>query len=59
MSPDSKNFTDLAELIKAWGAQLGFAHTAISDVNLDQAEQRLGEWLAKNFHGEMRDNAGP
>ncbi len=52
-SRNSTNFADLAELIKAWGAQLGFAHTAISDVNLGEAEQHLGEWLAKNFHGEM------
>ena len=48
-----ENLTNLAELIKAWGAQLGFAHTAISDVDLSEAEQRLGEWLHKSFHGEM------
>ncbi|MGI9311882.1 MAG: tRNA epoxyqueuosine(34) reductase QueG, partial [bacterium] len=39
--------------IKAWGAQLGFAHTAISDIDLGQAERRLADWLANNFHGEM------
>ena len=47
------NFDALAELIKAWGAQLGFTHTAVSDVDLREAEQRLGAWIAKNFHGEM------
>ena len=43
----------LAELIKAWGAQLGFAHTAISGVELREPERRLGDWLEKGFHGEM------
>ena len=43
----------LAELIKAWGAQLGFAHTAISGVNLREPERRLGDWLEKGFHGKM------
>ena len=54
MIPHStENFDNLAELIKAWGAQLGFAHTAISDVDLSEAEQRLEDWLRRNFHGEM------
>ena len=52
-SKSTTNFHALGELIKAWGAQLGFAHTAVSDVDLGEAERRLGEWLAKNFHGEM------
>lgn len=51
MTTDS--YSQLAELIKAWGAQLGFAHTAISDVDLREAEGRLANWLAKRFHGEM------
>ena len=50
---DLADLSDLSELIKAWGAQLGFAHTAISDVDLSEAERRLADWLAKNFHGEM------
>ena len=47
------NFDGLGELIKAWGAQLGFAHTAVSDIDLGEAEARLGEWLGKKFHGDM------
>lgn len=43
----------LVDLIKAWGAQLGFAHTAISDVDLRAVEPQLAAWLARNFHGEM------
>ncbi len=52
--PRSKtNFNALAQSIKTWAAQLGFSHTAISDVDLGEAERRLGDWLRKNFHGEM------
>lgn len=43
----------LAELIKAWGAQLGFARIKVSDVDLAEAERHLGDWLARGFHGEM------
>jgi len=43
----------LAELIKAWGAQLGFARIRVSDVDLAEAERHLGDWLARGFHGEM------
>ena len=43
----------LAASIQAWGKELGFQQTGISDVNLDQAESRLSEWLARQFHGEM------
>ena len=49
----SADFAELAELIKAWGAQLGFAQVAVSDVDLREAERRLGDWLAREFHGEM------
>lgn len=43
----------LSDLIKAWGAQLGFAHTAISDTDISAAEPHLNAWLASNYHGEM------
>jgi len=43
----------LAESIKAWGARLGFAHVAVSDVDLAEAESRLDDYLARGFHGEM------
>ena len=48
------DIAQLGELIKCWSTQLGFAHTAFSDLHLDQAERRLQTWLAKNFHGEMK-----
>jgi len=44
---------ELARLIQEWGTQLGFQQVGFSDIDLRQAEQRLSEWLLKNFHGEM------
>jgi epoxyqueuosine reductase len=48
--PDSQ---DLAARIKEWAQDLGFQQTGISDINLAQAETRLKDWLARQFHGEM------
>jgi epoxyqueuosine reductase len=44
---------NLATRIKAWGAELGFQQTGISDIDLAEAEARLSNWLARQFHGEM------
>ena len=52
-STDTYDAAALVQKIKTWGAQLGFAHTAISDVDLRASERRLVAWLANNFHGEM------
>ena len=49
----SDNFQQLAQQIKYWGKQLGFAHIAITDIDLGQSEKRLAQWLERNFHGEM------
>ena len=43
----------LAASIRVWGKELGFQQTGISDVDLEQAETRLSDWLARKFHGEM------
>jgi epoxyqueuosine reductase len=43
----------LAGDIRQWGRELGFQQIGFSDIDLHQAEKRLTEWLAKNFHGEM------
>src|SRR5512143_461742 len=48
--------TDLARLaqqIKQWGRDLGFAAVGITDGELTAAEAGLQEWLAQGFHGEM------
>ena len=44
---------EIAELIRGWGQELGFQQTGISDIDLNQAEKRLSDWLARQFHGEM------
>jgi len=36
-----------------WGEALGFQQVGVSDVDLREAEQRLGEWLQTGFHGSM------
>ncbi|NKB76565.1 MAG: tRNA epoxyqueuosine(34) reductase QueG [Gammaproteobacteria bacterium] len=43
----------LAEKIKNWAKDLGFNHTAISDIDLSECEVRFQEWLNDGFHGEM------
>jgi len=43
----------LAERIKRWGGELGFQAVGIADTDLNAAENRLGEWLGKGWHGEM------
>ena len=43
----------LADRIRAWGAELGFQQIGIADADLSHAEPRLLEWLQAGFHGEM------
>lgn len=43
----------LASQIKAWGQTLGFQQVGISDVELEQDEAWLLNWLDRGFHGEM------
>ena len=43
----------LAARIKRWGGELGFQAVGIADTDLAAAENRLGEWLGKGWHGEM------
>jgi len=48
--------TDLAQLaqqIKQWGHELGFAAVGIADGDLSVAEAGLQAWLDQGFHGEM------
>jgi epoxyqueuosine reductase len=52
MGKDS-NYAGLAARIKQWGAELGFQAVGIADTDLAAAENRLGEWLGKGWHGEM------
>jgi epoxyqueuosine reductase len=50
---DSEKLAELATRIKAWGESLGFQKVGISDIDLSEHEQRLGQWLRDGFHGEM------
>jgi len=43
----------LANDIRRWGEELGFQQVGFSDIDLQQAERRLTDWLEKNFHGDM------
>jgi epoxyqueuosine reductase len=47
------DYGSLAARIRQWGAELGFQALGIADTDLAAAENRLGEWLAKGWHGEM------
>jgi epoxyqueuosine reductase len=43
----------LAQQIKHWGRELGFAAVGIADGELSGAEAGLQAWLDRGFHGEM------
>jgi epoxyqueuosine reductase len=43
----------LAADIRRWGAELGFAETGISGVEMGEDERHLLDWLAHGHHGEM------
>jgi len=45
--------SSLASQIKTWGRNLGFQQIGITDVNLENAEIRLIDWLNKGYHGDM------
>lgn len=47
------DYSALAESIKTWGRELGFADIRISDANLAHAEAALQAYLAEERHGEM------
>ena len=54
MTPDDRlNIAAMPDLIRTWAADLGFQQTGIADTNLDAAEQRLDEWLASGYAGDM------
>ena len=43
----------LAEQIKAWAQELGFQDVGIALPDVGEAAERLREWLAAGWHGEM------
>lgn len=47
------DMTVLKRDIIAWCDELGFQQTGIADIDLQQAEARLNDWLRSKFHGSM------
>ncbi len=50
---DASEMSRLAERIRVWGNELGFQKLGISDIELEEHEKRLNQWLLDGFHGEM------
>ncbi|UGQ45560.1 tRNA epoxyqueuosine(34) reductase QueG [Massilia endophytica] len=53
MSLSTSQLAELADAIKAWGRELGFAEVRIADIDLSAAEAGLQAWLDAGMHGEM------
>lgn len=49
----ASEIAQLATLIKQWGAELGFQHVGITDIDLSKHQAHLQAWLDKGYHGEM------
>ncbi len=53
MTQSSTDLDLLAQQIKDWGREFGFAHIGISPASNEAHALRLREWLAKQYHGDM------
>lgn len=47
------DYNELAQKIKSWSKELGFADTGITGTDLSEFEDGYFNWLEQNFHGEM------
>ena len=47
------NFQELKDQIRIWTKDLGLSDMGVSDINLEEAEGHLGDWLKQGFAGEM------
>lgn len=52
-SYNNEQLAKLAQQIKVWGQELGFQEIAITDTELEQAEETLSSWLEQGCHGDM------
>lgn len=50
---DAVDYPLLAERIKVWAGELGFAAAGISRAEVGEAAQGLHQWLAQGCHGDM------
>ena len=48
-----RQLTDFVLKMKIWASELGFSGLRITDIRLPGEEERLQQWLARGFHGEM------
>ncbi|MFK5735817.1 tRNA epoxyqueuosine(34) reductase QueG [Pseudomonas urmiensis] len=53
MSACTPDLAALAQSIKDWGRELGFAHVGIAGVDLGEHELHLQRWLEAGYQGEM------
>lgn len=53
MPHSPEQLADLAQSLKNWGRELGFAELRIADADLGHADDGLRQWLAAGFHGQM------
>ncbi|NLC10173.1 MAG: tRNA epoxyqueuosine(34) reductase QueG, partial [Gammaproteobacteria bacterium] len=53
MTEQNSALQPLAQRIKQWGNELGFADVGISGTDLRADEPHLLSYLAANYHGEM------
>jgi epoxyqueuosine reductase len=53
MSATALDPTAVADAIRRWGKELGFAQVAITDTDLAVDAQHLRRWLDNGYHGEM------
>lgn len=49
----NEKLTQLADLVKTWGRELGFQQVGITDPALSAHEAHLNTWLENGYHGEM------
>ena len=54
MNQRTIDFTTLTQNIKAWGKELGFDEIGITNIELNEHETHLMNWLAEGYHGEMQ-----
>ncbi len=47
------DWEELKALLPDWGRELGFSGVGISDIDLEEHQNRLRDWLADDYHGEM------
>lgn len=47
------NWAELADRIRAWGVELGFAAIGIADLDVADSADRLRQWLDRGLHGDM------